>query len=324
MRALAAATRRAIEGAGIDGDAVEAIALDTTGSSVIPVDAHLEPLDDYYLWCDHRAWKEAAEITAAAREPRPAKPSSGAAASYSSEWGFAKLLHWLRHNPEKRGRFATALEHCDMVAAVLVRHRRPGLGPAQRLRHGPQVDVERGAGRPSAGGVPDGGRSAARRRARETGWPLRHLRPDRRPLSRRPGPSKLGLRAGIPIPVGAFDAHWDAIGAGVALGDVVNVVGTSTCIMAIGEQPRSGPRRLRRGPGLDPPALHRHRSRAVRHRRHLRRHRAPRRHHRRRTFAGPGELPRRRDRPAAPHLGQRRPHRAGEPRAGRRHARLAA
>jgi L-ribulokinase len=44
---------------------------------------------------------------------------------------------------------------------------------------------------------------------------------------------KLGLRAGIPIPVGAFDAHWDAIGAGVREGDVVNVVGTSTCIMAI-------------------------------------------------------------------------------------------
>ena len=43
----------------------------------------------------------------------------------------------------------------------------------------------------------------------------------------------LGLRAGIPIPVGAFDAHWDAIGAGCREGDVVNVVGTSTCIVAI-------------------------------------------------------------------------------------------
>jgi L-ribulokinase len=48
--------------------------------------------------------------------------------------------------------------------------------------------------------------------------------------------AKLGLRAGIPIPVGAFDAHWDAIGAGCRTGDVVNVVGTSTCIMAIAEQ----------------------------------------------------------------------------------------
>jgi L-ribulokinase len=50
------------------------------------------------------------------------------------------------------------------------------------------------------------------------------------------GRQKLGLRAGIPIPVGAFDAHWDAIGAGVREGDVVNVVGTSTCIMAIAKQ----------------------------------------------------------------------------------------
>jgi L-ribulokinase len=33
--------------------------------------------------------------------------------------------------------------------------------------------------------------------------------------------------------VGAFDAHWDAIGAACKPGDVVNVVGTSTCIMAI-------------------------------------------------------------------------------------------
>ncbi|MCX6630884.1 MAG: FGGY-family carbohydrate kinase [Candidatus Solibacter sp.] len=48
--------------------------------------------------------------------------------------------------------------------------------------------------------------------------------------------AKLGLKAGIPIPVGAFDAHWDAIGAGIKEGDVVNVVGTSTCMMAIAKQ----------------------------------------------------------------------------------------
>jgi L-ribulokinase len=47
---------------------------------------------------------------------------------------------------------------------------------------------------------------------------------------------KLGLRAGIPIPVGAFDAHWDAIGAGVRLGDVVNVIGTSTCIIGLSDR----------------------------------------------------------------------------------------
>jgi len=44
---------------------------------------------------------------------------------------------------------------------------------------------------------------------------------------------KLGLQAGIPIPVGAFDAHWDAIGAGCRSEDMVNVIGTSTCIIGI-------------------------------------------------------------------------------------------
>jgi L-ribulokinase len=33
--------------------------------------------------------------------------------------------------------------------------------------------------------------------------------------------------------VGAFDAHWDAIGAGCGTDDMVNVVGTSTCIIGI-------------------------------------------------------------------------------------------
>jgi L-ribulokinase len=44
---------------------------------------------------------------------------------------------------------------------------------------------------------------------------------------------QLGLKAGIPVPVGAFDAHWDAIGAGCRSEDMVNVVGTSTCIIGI-------------------------------------------------------------------------------------------
>jgi L-ribulokinase len=55
------------------------------------------------------------------------------------------------------------------------------------------------------------------------------------------GAGQMGLRAGIPIPVGAFDAHWDAIGAGCREGDVVNVVGTSTCIIAMSHETRLVP-----------------------------------------------------------------------------------
>jgi L-ribulokinase len=235
MKALAEATHRAIEAAGVDGLAIEALALDTTGSTIIPVDAYLQPIDDYYLWCDHRAWKEAAEITAAARS-RGLKAIGWCGGIYSSEWGFAKLLHWLRHNPEKRGRFATALEHCDMVAAVLCGIADPALVPRSVCAMG-----HKWMWNAALGGLPGeeflaevdpllaGVRAKLGGRYATSDQIAGHLAPA--------WAARLGLRAGIPIPVGAFDAHWDAIGAGVRLGDVVNVVGTSTCIMAIGEKP---------------------------------------------------------------------------------------
>ncbi|HTS28092.1 MAG TPA: FGGY family carbohydrate kinase, partial [Bryobacteraceae bacterium] len=87
MRALAEAMKRAIASAGIDGRQIEALALDTTGSSVIPVDEKLQPIDDYYLWCDHRAWKEAAQITSAARD-QGLEAINWCGGIYSSEWGF--------------------------------------------------------------------------------------------------------------------------------------------------------------------------------------------------------------------------------------------
>src|SRR5215472_7275985 len=106
MRALAAATRDATKQAGISRDRIEAIALDTTGSSVIPVGRDMQPLAEYYLWCDHRAKAEAEEITSVAhREKLEAIEWCGGV--YSSEWGFSKLLHWLRHNPEKRQEFVS-------------------------------------------------------------------------------------------------------------------------------------------------------------------------------------------------------------------------
>jgi L-ribulokinase len=69
-RALEPAFRAALSTAGIRGSRIEALAVDTTGSTVIAVDEELNPLADYYLWRDHRAWREAAEITARAHEQR--------------------------------------------------------------------------------------------------------------------------------------------------------------------------------------------------------------------------------------------------------------
>ena len=234
LRALADATAKALQSAGVTGDQVEAIAIDTTGSSVIPVDDKLQPLDDYYLWCDHRAWREAGQITIAAKQSGlPAINWCGG--TYSSEWGFSKLLHWLRNNPEKRARMATALEHCDMIAAVLC-----GITDPQQVPRSVCAMGHKWMYNESLGGLPPEEFLASLDpalkgvRAKLTG---RYETSDK--TAGRLSPewaSRLGLKAGIPIPIGAFDAHWDAIGAGVRTGDVVNVIGTSTCIMAIADQ----------------------------------------------------------------------------------------
>jgi L-ribulokinase len=235
-RALERAFRSALSSAGVRGDAIEALAVDTTGSTVIPVDEELNPLGDYYLWCDHRAWQEAAEITARAHEQRLAA-IDWCGGTYSSEWGFAKVLHWLRSNPSLRNRFHTAFEHCDLMVAMLCGVRDASQAPRSVCAMGHKWMWNRDLGGlpseefltsvdPLLSGVRD--RLLGRYATSEAiagglcdQWAER-----------------LGLKVGIPIPVGALDAHWDAIGAGCRLGDVVNVIGTSTCMMALSENPR--------------------------------------------------------------------------------------
>ena len=231
MAALAAAMKDALSATGISGDAVQAIALDTTGSSVIPVGEGLEPLDEYYLWCDHRAHAEAEEITKKAHA-MGLEAIEWCGGVYSHEWGFAKLLHWLRNNPGKRELFVTALEHCDMVAATL-----SGVKRVQDLKRSVCAMGHKWMWNPKWGGLPPEDFLVAVDpllagvRAKMGGEYLTsdriagHLSPE--------WAEKLGLRAGIPIPVGAFDAHWDAVGSNIREGDVVNVVGTSTCIIAM-------------------------------------------------------------------------------------------
>ncbi len=231
MRALAAATRDAVKKAGISGDHVEAIALDTTGSSVIPVGKDMQPLGEYYLWCDHRAKGEAAEITEAARREK-LEAIEWCGGVYSSEWGFSKLLHWLRHNPEKRNEFVSAFEHCDMVAATLC-----GITDPKKVKRSICAMGHKWLWNAKLGGLPPekflikvdpllaGVREKLDGEYATSDQIAGKLSPK--------WAAELGLKAGIPIPVGAFDAHWDAIGAGCRTDDMVNVVGTSTCIIGI-------------------------------------------------------------------------------------------
>ncbi len=233
LDALCSAMRQALKNAGVADSAIRALAIDTTGSSVIPVDAQMQPLGEYYLWCDHRAWREAAEITQKAHQ-RGLKAIEWSGGVYSSEWGFSKLLHWLRHNSDKRAQFASAFEHCDYIAGVLC-----GVKDPSKVKRSVCAMGHKWMWNESLGGLPPeeflvsvdplfkGVRDKLTGDYATSDVLAGTLAPE--------WAERLGLHPEVVIPVGAFDAHWDAIAAGVQLGDMVNVIGTSTCIIGLSD-----------------------------------------------------------------------------------------
>jgi L-ribulokinase len=184
-----------------------------------------------WLWKDHTAVREAAEITALARDIRP-QYLAKCGGTYSSEWFFSKILHCLRVDPDVFHAAHLWVEIADWIPAVLT-----GTEAADRLAVGVCAAGHKAMYNPAWGGYPDEeflGRlepdlAALRRRLKSTA-----LAVDRAVGGLTPEWAKrTGLKPGIPVAAGAFDAHLGAVGAGVTEGTLVKIIGTSTCDMAI-------------------------------------------------------------------------------------------
>ena len=221
---------------------VVGLGVDTTGSTPLPVDAKGQPLafDQRFaqnpaamawLWKDHTGVAEAAEITALARKIRP-QYLAQCGGTYSSEWFWSKILHCLRSAPDAFAAAHAWVELADYVPAALTGTEAPG-----RLTAGICAAGHKAMFNENWGGYPDREFLAQLdpRLGALRGRLCRRVRAVDSAVGGLTGEwsKKTGLPAGIPVAVGAFDAHLGAIGAGVATGTLVKIIGTSTCDIAV-------------------------------------------------------------------------------------------
>jgi len=251
-----------------DTNRIIGIGIDTTGSTPIPVDENGTPLsmlEEFkdnpnacaWLWKDHTGHAEAAEITELAQKEHP-EYLAKCGGTYSSEWFFGKVLHCLRTDPAVFDSAYSWVECCDYIPAVLtgtIPHQLPSAlspnsGPDQlclsatSIGAGPDM-IKRSrcaAGHKALFSEQWGGLPAKDFLAKldpKLGELYDRLYKKSYTIETQAGSltkqwaQKLGLPAGIPVAVGAFDAHLGAVGSGIAPGKLIKIIGTSTCDMLV-------------------------------------------------------------------------------------------
>lgn len=221
---------------------VAGLSVDTTGSTPCAVDENGTPLSltagfeenpnaMFILWKDHTAVKEADEINEKAMKwPVDFRKYEGGI--YSSEWFWSKVLHVSRQDPGVLRAAYSWAEHCDWIPALLTGTARPALIRRSRCAAGHKAMWhEEFGGLPSEefltflDPVLSGLRDRLYRETYTCDVAAGKLTKE--------WAEKLGLPVGIPVGVGAFDAHIGAIGGEIKPYYMSKVMGTSTCDMLV-------------------------------------------------------------------------------------------
>ncbi len=221
---------------------VKGIAVDTTGSTPIAVDATGTPLAllpefaenpnaMFVLWKDHTGVNEAAEINEHATkfETNYLQFVGGI---YSSEWFWAKLLHVLREDESVRNNIHSWVEHCDWIPFLLT-----GGNNVKDIKRGVCSAGHKGLWSEAFGGYPPNDFFASLDKVLDgftEKLPKETYTSDKvaGTLSAE-WANKLGLSTDVVIAVGAFDAHMGAVGGQIEPYYLSKVMGTSTCDMLV-------------------------------------------------------------------------------------------
>lgn len=218
---------------------VAGIGVDTTGSTPCAVDHKGKPLalskeftDNpnamFILWKDHTAIKESEEINHLARTWGGRDFTKYVGGIYSSEWFWAKITHVYRVDPQVRTAAYSWIELCDWIPALLT-----GVEDAAQMKRSRCAAGHKALWHPEWGGLPDE-EFLIRLDPSLQGLRAR-LYQDTYTLDQKAGglskewADRLGLKPGIAVAVGGFDAHMGAVGGGITEAALVKIMGTSTC-----------------------------------------------------------------------------------------------
>ena len=250
--AVKAACAEADEAPGGRGTAakIRGIAVDTTGSTPCFADGAGRPLaldpafaDDpdamFILWKDHTAVAQAERVNALAKTWGGEDYTKYEGGIYSSEWFWAKALRVVESNSRVAAHAATLVEHCDWIPALLT-----GTTDLKAFKRSRCASGHKAMWHSSWGGYPSGAFLARLHpRLAELASTLGgETYTAAEPAGGLDGAwaARLGLPQGIPVAVGAFDAHVGAVGGDVAAGTLLKIMGTSTCDIMVGDRPAGG------------------------------------------------------------------------------------
>lgn len=221
---------------------IEALSVDTTGSTPVAVDKTGTPLSllpefeknpdaMFVLWKDHTAVGEAAEINAHAKkfETNYLQFVGGI---YSSEWFWAKLLHVLRSNEEVKNSIYSFAEHCDWIPFLLT-----GGHDVHQMKRSVCAAGHKILWAEAWDGLPPDEFFTSLDPAL-TGFTERlfkntYTSDKAAGVISKEWATRLGLPADVIIGVGAFDAHMGAVGGQIEPYYLSKVMGTSTCDMLV-------------------------------------------------------------------------------------------
>ena len=221
---------------------IKGIAVDTTGSTPVAVDATGTPLAlrpefaenpnaMFVLWKDHTSVAEAAAINAHATK-FDTNYLQYVGGIYSSEWFWAKLLHVLRADEKVAGAIHSWVEHCDWIPFVLT-----GGTHVSEIKRGVCSAGHKGLWSEAFGGYPpdsffssldpilSGFTSKLPKETYTSDKPAGHLSEN--------WAIRFGLNTHVVVAVGAFDAHMGAVGGQIEPYYLSKVIGTSTCDMLV-------------------------------------------------------------------------------------------